>query len=182
MRKLILLLPLIVILPSHPQDEMYIRVYANTTMTDGGKAYVVLEEDFNEFVRLMKEAQAQLAAKQQEIDDLIRQRQALVEARDRDQATKKLLVSENVAAAAERAGATVSVDSFDPQERQLVEDAVRAVITKRLPTPTPTPAVIAKSTATPTIVVRPTETPRPSATPVYTPTPTMTPTKLAVKG
>jgi len=173
---------LIVILPSHPQDEMYIRVYANTTMTDGGKAYVVLEEDFNEFVRLMKEAQAQLAAKQQEIDDLIRQRQALVEARDRDQATKKLLVSENVAAAAERAGVTVLVESLDPQERQLIEDAVKAVIAKRLPTPTPTLAVIVKPTDTPTIGVRPTATPTPSATPVYTPTPTMTPTKLAVKG
>jgi len=178
MRKLILLLPFIAILPSHTQDDIFIRVYANTTMTDGGKAYVVLEDDFDEFVRLMKEVQAQLTVKQQEIDDLVRQRQALVEARDRDRATKDLLVAESVSAAAERAGATVSVDSFDPQERQLVEDAVRAVISKRLPTPTSTPAVIAKSTATPTIVARPTATPTPSATPVHTPTPT----KSMVKG
>ena len=122
----------------------------------------------------MKEAQALTYFKQREIDDLVRQRQALVEARDRDRATKDLLVAESVAAAAERIGTTVPVDSFDPQERQLVEEAVRAVISKRLPTPTSTPAVIAKSTATPTIVVRPTETPRPTATP--TPTSTMTPT------
>ena len=100
-----------------------------------------------------------------------------MEARDRDRATKDLLVAESVSAAVERAGATVSVDSFDPQERQLVEDAVRAVITKRLPTPTPTPAVIAKSTATPTIVVRPTETPRPTATP----TPTRPPLGLVIE-
>lgn len=175
MRKLILCLLLFAVLPTHGQDEMFIRVYANTTMTDGGRAFIVLEDDFNEFVRLMKEAQAQINSQQREIDDLVRLRQALVEARDRDRATKDLLVAESVSAAAERAGATVSVDSFDPQERQLVEDAVRAVITKRLPTPTPTPAVIAKSTATPTIVVRPTETPRPKATP--TPTPTQAPIK-----
>lgn len=180
MRKLILLLPLIVILPSHPQDEMFIRVYANTTMTDGGRAYVVLEDDFDEFVRLMKEAQAQITSQQREIDDLVRLRQALVEARDRDRATKDLLVAESVSAAAERIGTTVPVDSFDPQERQLVEEAVRAVITKRLPTPTPTPAAIAKPTATPTIVVRPTATPQPTATPVHTPTPTQT--KSMVKG
>ena len=43
MRKLILCLLLFAVLPSHPQDEMYIRVYANTTMTDAEQAYVVLE-------------------------------------------------------------------------------------------------------------------------------------------
>lgn len=180
MRKLILCMLLFAVLPTHGQDEMFIRVYANTTMTDGGRAFIVLEDDFNEFVRLMKEAQAQLTAKQREIDDLVRQRQALVEARDRDRATKDLLVAESVAAAAERIGTTVPVESFDPQERQLVEEAVRAVISKRLPTPTPTPVAIAKPTATPTMVVKPTATPQPTATPVHTPTPTQT--KSMVKG
>ena len=182
MRKLILLLPLIVILPSHPQDEMYIRVYANTTMTDGGKAYVVLEDDFDEFVRLMKEAQAQLTSKQREIDDLVRQRQALVEARDRDRATKDLLVAESVSAAAERAGATVSVEGFTAEDRQTVEGAILSIVSKRIPSPTPTPGLIERPSPTPTVPVEPTAISKATATPTPTMTPTMTPTKSMVKG